>query len=306
MRVTAGIDEFLSWRPADLVQAAVWLRMKRNDIQMSITGLNNAARDGTTGQCGSYIDERRAEADELGSRMDELARILDGAANTLDTAGELLLSLIGSVKAVCAEIDDGGFIRSDGCTVLDARSEIEIGADKVDREIWARELSQRLRELRDQISDCDSAANQALHSVVDRPVRDRTPEGNGNPFVTGLSSTTVITASASAAAELVDGNWRAAAAEAGRGIVAARSFGTALAGIGCVGGVASRPEDEPLMEAIVAEGVGALAGTIALPIGAAFGAPLGPLGAFMGGTAIGGATAQWTASAVREGFDRAN
>lgn len=79
--------------------------------------------------------------------------------------------------------------------------------------------------------------------------------------------------------------------------------------LGFAGGVADRPEDEPLLEAIAAEGVGTLAAGAAIPIGAAIGARAGLPGAIIGGVAGAAGSpflGQLSASKVREWFDHEN
>lgn len=309
--MSLGVDDYLTWTPADMAQGAVWLRLKANDMKMTATAIRNAAADGTAGQCGAFIDARRDEAHDIADRVQKLAEFLGGAATALSQASADLGSAVARLRDDCATIDDEGFERFDGFHVRDARTEYADAADRNLREQRAKELQDELKKHMGDIRAYDERADRALHAVVGRPVRDRTDFGNGNPFATGITATSMVTAFASAGASVVEGKWAEAARDAGRGFMQARGLGPVMAVLGFAGAVAARPEDEPLHEAIVAEGVGTLAATAGGPLGIAAGLYLaGPLGGVIGGavgTFGGGITVSPLASSlVRGAFDRAN
>lgn len=307
--MTLQVDDYLAWTPADMEQGAVWLTLKATDMEMAASAVRNAAADGTAGQCGPFVESRRAEASEIADRIGELADLLRGARTEIRNAGSELESLVGLLRADCLAIEDEGFERVDGVEVRDARTEYANGQEREVRTNRARELKARLIGRLGDLRARDEAADQALHQLVDRPVRDRTPEGNGDPSAAGISAVTGITAMTEAAAALAERQWAEAARSAGRGLVTVRGLGPIAAALGFAGGVAARPEDEPLFEAIVAEGVGTVAGGAGVPLGILLGAQAGPLGAAAGG--LGGFFAgpyagQWASSKAREWFDNAN
>lgn len=307
--MSLGVDDYLTWTPADMAQGAVWLRLKANDMEMTATAIRNAAADGTAGQCGAFIDARRDEAHDIADRVQKLAEFLGGAATALSQASADLGSAVARLRDDCATIDDEGFERFDGFHVRDARTEYADAADRNLREQRAKELQDELKKHMGDIRAYDERADRALHAVVDRPVRDRTPEGNGDPSAVGLTTVSGIGALTSGAAALAEENWKEAARAAGRGLITVRGLGPAAMILGFAGGVADRPEDEPLLEAIAAEGVGTAAAAAAIPVGMFFGARAGLPGVIAGG--VGGFFAspfvgQSASSKMRDWFDSEN
>lgn len=307
--MSLGVDDYLTWTPADMAQGAVWLRLKANDMEMTATAIRNFTADGTEGQCGAFIEARRTEAEDIADRIKGLSDLLSSAATAIKEASADLVSAVARLRDDCTTIDEEGFERFDDSRVRDARTDHSGTAERDLREQRAGELQGQLAKHMREIRERDKEADRVLHELVDRPVRDRTPEGNGDPRAIGLTAVSGIGAVTSAAAALAEGHWKEAARNAGRGLVAVRGLGPAAMILGFAGGVADRPEDEPLLEAIAAEGVGTLAAGAAVPIGAAIGARGGLPGAIFGGAA--GAAfspfaGQWSASKMREWFDHEN
>lgn len=308
--MTLGVDDYLAWTPADMGQGAVWLRLKANDMEMTATAIRNFAADGTAGQCGAFIEARRTEAEDIAGRVQGLSDLLSNAATEVKEAGADLVGDIARLRDACTAIDEEGFERFDGSRVRDARTEYADEAERDLREQRAADLQDELEEHLREIRERDEQADRVLHGLVDRPVRDRTDKGNGNPFAIGISEMAGISATIDAGASLAEGHWKEAARNAARGLTSVRSLGPAAAVLGFAGGVAGRPEDEPLFEAIVAEGAGSVAAAWGAPVGTAIGFAIGgPVGSAVGGVGgalLGAGTSQWTASKVREWFDHEN
>lgn len=307
--MSLGVDDYLAWTPADMAQGAVWLRLKANDMEMTATAIRNFAADGTEGQCGAFIEARRTEAEDIADRIKGLSDHLGNAATAIMAASDDLVGAVAKLRDDCTVIDEEGFERFDGSRVRDTPTEYADAAERDLREQRAGELQGDLERHMQEIRERDEEADRVLHGLVNRPVRDRTREGNGDPFAIGLTAVSGIGAVTSGAAALADGHWKEAARAAGRGLTAVRGLGPAAMILGFAGGVAGRPEDEPLLEAIAAEGVGTVAAGAAVPIGTFFGAQAGKPGAIAGG--IGGFLAspfvgQWASSKTREWFDHEN
>ena len=307
--MSLGVDDYLAWTPEGMAQGAVWLRLKATDMEMTATAIRNAAADGTASQCGAFIEARRSEADDIADRIQRLSELLSAAATEFKDVSADLVGAVAGLRDCCARIDEEGFERFDDSRVRDTRTEYadatEGNARRESAADLERELAGRVREIRRR----DEETNRVLHEIVDRPVRDRTPEGNGDPFAVGLSAASGIGAVTSGAAALAGKDWREAARAAGRGLATVRGLGPVAMMLGFAGGVAARPEDDPLLEAIVAEGFGTMAAGAGIPIGMAFGARAGLPGVIAGG--VGGFMAspfigQMASSKTREWFDNAN
>ena len=309
--MSLGVDDYLAWTPGDMSGAAAWLKEHAQLMDDSASAIRDAAARGTEGQSGPTIESRRADAAEQAERIDELADALNAAGAVIHAAGAALVSAVGRLRDVEHQLLAEGFERGAGERVSDSRTSYEDAAERQTREARAEEFRERVWELLREIRDVDDKANRDLHAVVNRDVRDRTAAGNGDPFAVGISPTSMVAALANAGAAAVKGEWAEAAREAGRGLMQARGLGPVMAGLGFVGAVAARAEDEPLHEAIVAEGIGTLAGAAGAPVGFGLGfAAAGPPGALIGTAtgAFGGGTvvSPWVASKVRANFDRAN
>lgn len=308
--MSLGVDDYLGWSPAEMSGAASWLSGTSKDMELSAKALRNAAADGTAGQCGPFIDARRTEAAGIADRVHELSELLRDSARLVEDAGTDLATLVGLLRDECRVIDEEGFERFDGTGVRNTRTEYAAEDERDRRQRRAEELQDQLRGHLKEIRLRDDQADRALHGLVDRSVRDRTRAGNGDPFVVGLSETTLIGGVTRAAAALAEGHWQEAAREAGRGLVTVRALGPVASLLGFAGGVAGRPEDEPLFEAIVAEGVGSVAAAGGIPLGMAIGGALaGPPGSVIGAGSGAGSSmfgGQWTASRVRAWFDSEN
>lgn len=309
--MSPGVDDYLAWTPGDFAGAAEWLEEKSAAMDESARALREATDRGTEGQCGPFIDARRADAEEQAKRIDGLADILLESSRVVRGAGTALESAVQRLRDLDHRLHAEGFTRDEGARVVDTWTSYKDASDRQNRTTRAEELREQLRDLLAEIREVDDRANRDLHSVVDRDVRDRTAAGNGDPFVVGISAVSVVAAAAKAGAEVLEGNWAEAAREAGRGMMQVRGLGPVMAGLGFVGAVAARPEDEPLHEAIIAEGIGTIAGAAGAPIGAGFGAfwagpPGGLIGGGIGAAGGGVVISPWVASKVRGEFDRAN
>lgn len=308
--MSLGVDDYLRWSPADLSVAASWLAESSKDMEMSAKAFRRAADNGTANQCGSFIDARRTEAADIADRIDRLAKVMQEASDRIKTAERDLVSAVGNLRGADLEMRDSGFERAAGDVVTDTRITYADASERHDREKEADYHAQRIRGFLNDVKSADEMANRDLHEVVDRDVRDRTAKGNGDPFAGDFSAATIVGSVTTAAAALAEGHWEEAARAAGRGLAMVRGLGPAAGGLGFLGAVAARPEDEPLLEAIAAEGVGTIAGAAGLPLGVFLGgAAAGPPGAVVGGgvgLAGGAAVSSKVASEVREAFDRAN
>lgn len=308
--MSLGVDAYLAWTPGGMSGAADWLKLKSELMDQSARSLRDAADRGTENQSGQFITSRRQDAADHARRIDELADLLLEASRVVRQAGTALESAVRRLGEVDAQLREEGYERVAGERVGDRRSSYEDAADKQTREARADEFGAQIGDLLQEIRDADDQANRDLHSIVGRDVRDRTAAGNGDPFAVRLSTVSIIGAVTSAATSVVEGRWKEAVLASGRGMTMAKGLGPVMAGLGFIGGVAARPEDEPLHEAIVAEGVGTVAGAGGLPLGFAAGFSLaGPPGGVLGGAVgiAGGTYASALASAeVRKAFDRAN
>ena len=305
------IDDYLAWTPWDITGVAMSFEKKSESLEDLIRTLRDAADRGTEGQEGPFIESRKNDTSEFLGRIAGLADILAKAALALRTASYALGSKVRDLRELDAQVSDEGFTRVDGSRVVDTRTSYEDDVERAARTERAKDLEGQIRTKLDEIREADETADVDLHKTVDRDVRDRTAAGNGNPFAAGINPTSVVTAVASAGASLVEGKWAEAARDAGRGLMQVRGLGPVMAVLGFAGAVAARPEDEPLSEAIIAEGIGTIAGAAGAPVGFAFGVAFaGPPGGAAGtvGGALGGGmvVSPLVASEVRAGFDRAN
>lgn len=305
------IDDYLAWTPWDITGVAMSFEKKSASLEDLIRTLRDAADRGTEGQEGPFIESRKNDTTELLGRIAGLADILAKAALSLRTASYALGSKVRDLRELDAQVNDEGFTRADGARVVDTRTSYEDDVERAARTDRAENLEDQIRTKLDEIRAADETANVDLHETVDRDVRDRTAAGNGNPFAAGISPTSVVTSVASAGASLVEGKWAEAARDAGRGLMQVRGLGPVMAVLGFAGAVAARPEDEPLGEAIIAEGIGTLAAAAGPAVGTAAGLYLGgPPGGLVGGAGgayVGGVyISPWVASEVRKRFDRAN
>lgn len=309
--MTLGVDAYLSWAPADMASGAEWLRAKSDLVEEAARDIREAGERGTEGQCGQFITRRREESEEISGRVLELSDMLHDASKVVRRTGAELDVLVANLRVLENELLVEGFVRVEGEHVRDTRTTYADATERSDRESEAEGFRRRIWELLAAIREIDDRANRELHGIVGREVRDRTAAGNGDPRVVGLSGTAKVSAAAATGASLVEGKWYEVVLDSGRGTVAAKALGPVMAGLGFLGGVASRPEHEPLHEAIVAEGVGTVAGFAGGPIGIAAGLLVGgPLGGVVGGAAgtVGGGPylSALASSWVRGAFDRAN
>ncbi|OAH63533.1 hypothetical protein AYJ66_11810 [Dietzia cinnamea] len=309
--MTLGVDAYLNWAPADMTSGADWLRVKSDLGEEAARGIREGGERGTEGQCGQFITRRREESEEISGRLFQLADMLHGASKVVRAAAAELDVLVAGLRQVEYELLDQGFVRVEGEHVRDTRTTYADATERSDRESEAEGFRERIWELLGAIRETDDRANRELHGIVGREVRDRTAAGNGDPWAVGLSGTAKVSAAAATGASLVEEKWYEAVLDSGRGTVAANALGPVMAGLGFLGGVASRPGDEPLREAIVAEGVGTIAGFAGGPLGIAAGLVVGgPPGGVVGGAAgtLGGGPylSALASSWVRGAFDRAN
>lgn len=309
--MTLGVDEVLAWTPAGCGEAAARLGEKSSEMEDAVRGLVAASTQGIEGQSGLFVARLRGDAEQLIKRLIDVAAILRDTAGALRTAGDELEARIRSLRELDAAIHDEGYSRDADACVRDTRDPHEDAPQQAARTARAEDLQRRLRDLMAEIREVDESANRALHDAVGRDVRDRTAAGNGAPVASGLTATSLASALTGAATELVEGRWAEAAREAGRGLMQVRGLGPAMAVLGFAGAVAARPEDEPLIEAVVAEGIGTMAASAGAPLGFLTGFALaGPpgaaggtvFGAFGGGAVLG----PLAAAHVRGRFDRAN
>lgn len=316
--MSLGVDDYLTWTPADMAGGADWLRVKAGLVEDSAGGIREAGDRGTEGQCGQFITQRREESEEISRRVYRLADMLREASAVVRQAGTELGVLVTRLRAVENELLAKGFVRVEGEHVRDTRATYADATERSDRETEAEGFRERIWELLDAIRETDDRANRELHGIVGRDVRDRTDKGNGTvgtvvpAFVRGELNTAFPAAAASTAAAMAGPAYDEALASSWRrppvGFLAPlRGTGPAATILGFVGGVAAAPEDEPLHETLLAEGAGVLGGAVGAPVGAAL---LGFLGGFPGamfghfGGGIAGGL--WASSEVRERFDRAN
>lgn len=308
--MSLGVDDYLAWAPASMSDGARWLTTASEDLDSSAVALREAADRGTEGQSGHFITQRRDDAAEEVRRIFGLADMMHEAGTVIANAGMDLDSAINRLRQVETELLAEGFVRVEGEHVRDARDSYADATEREDREAKAEDFRERIWEILDEIRAADVRANHALHRIVGRDIRDRTDLGNGNPLVAGISATAEVGAISSAVADLVGERWGQAALDSGRGALLARSLGPVMAGLGFIGAVAARPEDEPLLEAIVAEGIGTIAGAAGFPLGIGTGLAVGGLPGGVVGGAVGLAGGTYTnalaSSRVREAFDRAN
>lgn len=313
--MSLGVDDYLAWTPAGMDGAANWLADQSVAMGMSANAIRSAADRGTEGQSGAFIDQRREDAAGIAGRVGELADVLADASRVVRQAGTDLEGAVGRLRDDCRALREEGFVRFDGHGVRDASTGYADSVERQSRRTRATEFQSQLRNRLEEVHDLDEQANHALHEIAGRDVRDRTALGNGDPrevFRTGGGQTAAIGALTGTAAEVAAGSWMDAVLDSGKGetvggSLLARGLGPIAAGMGFIGAVADRPEGEPLHEAIVAEGVGTVAGLAGGVLGGAVGlgtgGPAGGATGYFSGTL---ATNMSATAAVRGAFDRAN
>lgn len=313
--MSLGVDQYLTWAPAQMAAGADWLVLKSDLVEESARSISEAGERGTEGQCGQFITQRREDAAEAARRVRELGDMMRKAGGVGRQAGAELDTLVTSLREADSEMRDRGFVRVEGEHVRDTRTTYEDAAERNARETEAEGFRVRIWGLLREIRAVDDKANHDLHNIVGREVRDRTAAGNGDLrevggelFAIRGDHVTVPAALGSTAMEILQavqdrepmatgvsyGWWNAA-----------RGGGPVMTMLGFVGGVANAPDDEPLLETLVAEGAGTVGGTLGSAFGFAVGG--GPtlqgfLGHFLGGIAV----SQSASSYVRGAFDRAN
>lgn len=308
--MSPGMDQYLTWAPTEMAAGADWLALKADLVEDSASAIRDAGERGTEGQCGQFITQRARDAADAARQVFELADLLREASNVVRQAAAELDVMVARLRDIENELVEKGFVR-EGELVRDTRTTYADATERDAREALAADFSKRIWGLLGGIRDADERANRDLHGIVGREVRDRTAAGNGDPRAVRLSDTAVVAAAAATGASLVEDKWFEAVLDSGRGLTLAKSLGPVMTGLGFLGGVASRPEGEPLHEAIIAEGIGTIAGAAGPFLGFALGAAVaGPLGGVVGGVTAGLRGAPYVSalasSWVRSAFDRAN